>query len=205
MKTLSRILSGIFSPLLLPTYSVALAFLATALAYAPGGVRLRLLLICFAVTCIVPLIAILALKKLGAISDTGLNVREDRPVPYILVGICYGFCGIILSNAHAPSWLVAFMYAGVFAAVVNVVVNIWWKISAHLAAMGGALALVFRLASSELFLPQVSALGAVITAVILTGAVATARVYLGRHTLMQTVAGTANGFLWVWLFTAFSM
>ncbi len=30
-----------------------------------------------------------------------------------------------------------FLIAGAIAAVVSCIVNIWWKISAHLAAMGG--------------------------------------------------------------------
>ncbi len=35
--------------------------------------------------------------------------------------------------------------------------------------------------------------------IILAGAVMTARVYLGRHTLWQVLAGCANGFICVYL------
>ena len=42
-------------------------------------------------------------------------------------------------------------------------------------------------------------------AIILTGMVMTARVYLDRHTLMQVMAGAANGFVCVWLLSMLSL
>ena len=77
------------------------------------------------------------------------------------------------------------------------IVNRWWKISAHAAALGGIVALLFRIVASHyaLFNMNVWLSGAIIV----TGMVMTARVYLGRHTLWQVLAGCANGFLCVYL------
>ena len=85
--------------------------------------------------------------------------------------------------------------------LINAVVNLKWKISAHAAAMGGLVAMLFRIATMH---QSVVDLNIWISAVVvLAGAIMTARVYLQRHTLMQVIAGCANGFLCVWLLTMF--
>ena len=63
--------------------------------------------------------------------------------------------------------------------------------------MGGLVALMFRVIVSHYALYNMNLwISAVI---IVTGMVMTARVYLGRHTLWQVLAGCANGFLCVYL------
>lgn len=199
MKTISKILSTLFSPLLVPTYGVIIAFWCSILAGAPVGIRVRLTLVCFAITCLVPLMAILALWRLRVINDPGLNERRERTLPYLVTALSYGACSWALSNANAPDWVWLFPLGGMIAVVVSVIVNFKWKISAHLAGMGGLVALVFRMASEHVVAAGVDFLPVVAGCVFAAGAVGTARVFLGRHTLLQVIAGTANGFLCVYL------
>lgn len=201
MKIFSHILSTLFSPLLVPTYGVALAFLCSMLAVTPPGVRVRLTIVAFIITCLLPLVAIFLLHKLGIIKDRQLNERTERTYPYIASAIAYGACAWTLHHANAPAWLWLFMVGGVVAVVVNTIVNRWWKISAHLAAMGGLLALAFRIAAEHVVLPSVNYLAVVSAIVIATGLVGTARIFLGRHSLLQVLAGAANGFLCVYFIT----
>ena len=197
MKKISEILSAVFSPLLVPTYGMVLAAFLTILRMLPSNLLWTAIGITFVITCLVPVSAIVALYRSGVIKDPALNNRTERFIPYGVVVLCYLGCGFFFYKASAPFWLPMFFAGGALATVISTVVNCWWKISAHAAAMGGLVALVFRIVASHyaLFNMNVWLSGVIIVA----GLVMTARVYLRRHTLWQVLAGCANGFLCVYL------
>lgn len=197
MKKLSEILSAIFSPLLVPTYGMVFVAFLTILRLLPLNLLWTAVGITFVITCLVPVSVIIALYRSGVIKDPGLNERTERLVPYAVVILCYAGCSFFFYKAHAPFWLPMFFAGAALATLINTVVNRWWKISAHGAAMGGLVALLFRVVASHYALFNMNVwLSAVIIA---AGLVLTARVYLGRHTLWQVIAGFANGFLCVYL------
>lgn len=94
------------------------------------------------------------------------------------------------------------MAGATLATIISGVVNRWWKISAHMAAMGGLVAMMFRILDIGMAAPGGHFMLFTILIVIAAGAVGTARIYLDRHTLLQVLAGTANGFLCVFLLSA---
>lgn len=201
MKRVSQILSHIFSPLLVPTYGMILASFLSVLSVLSARVLCTTVAITFVITCVIPACGIMTMYKTGFLTDPGVNVRTERSLPYALTILCYVGCCFFLYRAGAPSWLTMFYAGGGAAALINAVVNLKWKISAHAAAMGGLVAMLFRIAAMH---QSVVDLNIWISAVVvLAGAVMTARVYLQRHTLMQVIAGCANGFLCVWLLTMF--
>lgn len=201
MKRVSQILSYIFSPLLVPTYGMILASFLSVLSVLSARVLCTTVAITFVITCVIPACGIMAMYKTGFLTDPGVNVRTERSLPYALTILCYVGCCFFLYRAGAPSWLTMFYAGGGAAALINAVVNLKWKISAHAAAMGGLVAMLFRIAAMH---QSVVDLNIWISAVVvLAGAIMTARVYLQRHTLMQVIAGCANGFLCVWLLTMF--
>lgn len=197
MKKFSEILSAVFSPLLAPTYGMILAAFLTILRFLPANLLWTAIGITFVITALVPVGAIIALYRAGIIKDPGLNERTERYIPYGVVILCYLGCGFFFFKANAPLWLPMFFVGGAVATMINVIVNRWWKISAHGAAMGGMVALMFRIVASHYALFNMNVwLSAVVIA---AGLVMTARVYLGRHTLGQVLAGCANGFICVYL------
>lgn len=201
MNKIATILSLVFSPLLVPTYGVALALWVSALSSVPFSVRFGVVAVTFVITGVVPLLAIAGLWRLGMIKDPGVNERTDRTVPYVITAASYLACTVYLYNANAPLWLVGFLAGAFAAAIVSLVVNRWWKISAHMAAMGGLVAIAFRIAMSDYAI--VDMLWVIVTVVLAAGLVGTARVGLHRHTLWQVIAGAANGFVWVMLLSMF--
>ncbi len=199
MNKISHIISWVLSPVLIPTYAVFTSLWITTLAVLPVGLRINVVLMTFLLTSIVPMLAIILLYKMKLISHPGLNNRKERYIPYVITAICYLGAAWYMLRIHAPSWLYMFLIAGAIAAVVSCIVNIWWKISAHLAAMGGFVALLFRILSDgiciyDIWIP-------ISVAVLLTGMLGSARIQLHCHTFWQVIAGAANGFLWVYLLT----
>jgi len=193
----AHIISSIFSPLLIPTYGIFMALWTSILMFLPLKLRWGVVSVTFVITCIIPLLAILSLWRLGYISRPSLNSREERTVPYIITGLCYLGCAFYLSQINAPGWIIAFPAGGCLAVAICSLINLKWKISAHLAAMGGLLAMMFRIAS--LHVNAVPMNGWLTVLVILAGIIGSSRILLKCHTSAQVVAGTAVGFLSVYL------
>ncbi|MCM1110913.1 MAG: hypothetical protein NC336_06895 [Clostridium sp.] len=200
MKRFSDFLSFIFSPLLVPSYGVALALWFSMLVYLQTGFKLQIVLFVFIITAVIPAALILLLKVFGFVSDIGLNNQKERTLPYCIVCLSYLVTAYYFMVERFPSWIVLFMAGATLAVIISLVVNIWWKISAHLAAMGGAVGLLMRIIADG---DEIAAtFPMLLTMIVLTGLVAMARVYLGRHTLGQVIAGSLNGAICVFVATA---
>jgi len=197
MKKISEILSAVFSPLLVPTYAMTLAAFLTILNFLPGNLLLTAIGITFVITCLIPISAIIALSRSGVIGDLRLNERKDRSLPYWITTLCYMGSAFFFYKASAPFWLPMFFAGAAAATIINAVVNLWWKISAHGVAMGGLTALIFRVTVSHYSIVNMNVWLSLV--IVVTGMVLTARIYLERHTLLQVLAGCANGFLCVYL------
>ena len=187
------------SPLLVPTYGFMLAMFLTPLHYLPAATQWATIGVIFFVTAVIPAGAILLMHRLGVVTDVALNERSERTAPYVVSCVCYLAATFYLIKMHAPTWLWLFMLAALLALVINVVVSKWWKISAHMTAMGGLVGLLCRLQADGLGVHDLTLW--VMGAVLLTGLVGTARVYRDRHDLWQVLAGTLCGFGSVFLLT----
>lgn len=195
----SNLLSWIFVPLLMPVYGLILAFGLSVLDVAPMGMRVTFTLIVTAINVVIPMVLVVLLKKMGIIQDLGLNGRKERLIPYIITIICYGATSWFMASKGAPMWLSLFFAGGSLAALINLVVNFWWKISAHAAGIAGIVALLIRIERDgspepELFFWLLLAVG-------ITGLLGSARVWLGRHTVWQVLAGYVVGFCSVFFLT----
>ncbi len=200
MYKFCKIISAIFSPLLVPTWAMILISYISVLSFIPTGALWATIGVVFLITAIVPAVGILTLQRAGLVTDPGLNNRGERAYPYMIVMLCYGVCAYFLTRAGAPGWLPLFFLGALATSFINLVVNKWWKISAHAAAMAGLIAMLLRLVAVHQNV--VSLDGWITGAVLATGLVMTARVYMGRHTLLQVLAGAANGALCVWIISS---
>lgn len=198
-NALSNLVSWIFVPLLMPVYGILIAFNLSILDFTPFRSKLVFTLITAAFTVLVPMLAIFLLKRLGLVDDLGLNNRKERFIPYLVMILCIGGTGVFMWYKHAPMWLAMFFAGGALAAVINMIVNFRWKISAHAAGVAGIVALIVRIIHDGF--PQEGIVGWLIAWIIIGGAVGSARVWLGRHTVLQVLAGYLVGFLCVFLLT----
>lgn len=193
---LANILSWVFVPLLMPVYGMLLIFSLSFLTYAPFSTKLVFTLIVFGANFVVPMLLVIMLKKLGIINDIGLNGRKERLIPYIITIVCLAGTGFFLYMKMAPIWVAMFYGGGALAGLINMLVNLKWKISAHAAGIAGVVAMLIQVIKAG---PSADGMvwwiaGAIVTA----GLLGSARIWLGRHTLMQVLAGSAVGFLSVW-------
>ncbi|MDO4319058.1 MAG: hypothetical protein Q4C34_00645 [Bacteroidales bacterium] len=187
----AQIVSDVFSPLLIPTYGMAMAMWITPLRAVPESSRLIATLIVAAVTALVPLGAIMLLMKLGRVSDTAISNTRERLVPYSIAVVCYCAAAWVVRSIGAPWWLTMFFCGAAFATAVSLVITLVWKISAHSTAVGGLVGMMLWFTVSGL--ADVHAMIWLSMVIVLAGVVGTARLLLDRHTLAQVLAGLALG------------
>ena len=192
---MANFLSTVFSPLLMPTYGIFLALWVSVLCLLPYGTRVTTIFMCMGITCILPLIFLSVLRHFKLVKDLHVNVREQRLLPYLFTTLCYAIAAYYLFFKHSPQWLVMFMVGSALTVLVMALINLKWKISAHLAGIGGVIALIYQihvmgLSAFDLFW----LLSAII---ILAGMLGSSRLILRRHSIWQVLAGVVVGFLCV--------
>ncbi len=193
---ISCFFSILLTPLLMPTYGMIVALWMSNLLVLTLPAKLTVILVVFAMTCILPALLFLLLKFLKVISSTELNNRKERLLPYIITIVCYVATAMYLFSINAPQWLWMFMFGGGCAALISMIVNFKWKISAHMAGIGGFIALVWRINADGDVIFEL--LPVICAAIFIAGVLGTSRIAMERHTFWQVVAGAANGFICVY-------
>lgn len=188
----AHIISDLFSPLLAPTYGMAVAMWLTRLHYLPLGVRLWATLGVTFITAIIPVTAIALLIRAGKVSDTSISDPRQRTVPYLVSILCYIGAAVYINALKAPSWLVVFFVGAAVVSTLSMLINRKWKISAHTGGTGGLAAIIFWLALNGYI--EYSPLAWVSAGFALVGIMAWSRLYLEHHTLMQVFAGATLAF-----------
>ncbi len=198
-KTISKcahVISWLLVPLLMPVYGIILIFNLSILSLSPATTKLVFTLIVFGINFIFPLLMVLLLKKMKLIDDIGLNGRKERLIPYIISIVCLGGTAWLLWNKGVPMWVAMFYAGGALAALINMIVNFKWKISAHAAGIAGIVAMLIQITKDGFPMPGMTLW--IAGAILLAGLLGSARVWLGRHSLMQVLAGNTVGFICVW-------
>lgn len=195
MKNVARFFSLVLHPLLMPFYGMVLFFTISYLVIYPFKIRALLALSVLFFTYVLPAVSIFILYRMKIISSINLNNRSERFWPYLICLICYIACGFVLYKAKLPLWVLGYMAGGVASILINTLITFKWKISAHLTGMGGILGAAFALCQMQFMFP----VGLIALLILLTGVLGTSRVLMGRHTLMQVLAGTLNGFVCIYL------
>ena len=191
LHTLSRVWSGLFNPFWIPFLGFAGLFLFSYLSILPTPYKVRALTLVYTFTILLPMLGIWTYQKLKGQGMKDLSVREARFVPYVMSIVSYAVCLLLLSQMGLPRYLVGIIGATLMAMVACMLINFWWKVSAHMAGMGG---LVGGLVSFGLLFGY-NPLGWLCAAILASGLLGTARMILKEHTLGQVLCGFLIGFL----------
>lgn len=193
----ARFFSSVLTPLVMPTYGVFLVLWTSVLCLLPIGTRILVLTMIFGITTVLPIFAIGVLHHFKIISDKRLNKRKERLIPYAFAILCYAAAALYLNSIHSPMWFTMFAAGGGLACLVSLVINQWWKISAHMAGIGGVIALLYQIHVQGL--SAFNLFWLLCFFILLAGLLGTSRMVLKRHDLLQVLAGFANGYICVTL------
>ena len=196
---IATFLSVVFHPLIITTYLFAILFLITPELAGVSALELpglgSLLLLIFLNTFIAPTIIIYYFYRLGIISTLHVDSLAERRLPYLASIIIYTIATYLFGWKLQPiaelAPQIAILLGSVTISLIIVaVVSLFWKISAHATGMGGAIgiltSLIIRFEEHLLLTP-------LLIAILITGFLLSARLYLNAHTPAQIMAGFACG------------
>lgn len=197
-------ISVVFQPLLMPTLVFGMMLFAVPEATTiPEEFKFRIFFLIVLSTLLIPMISIIGLRMSGMVKSLHMTDRKDRAIPFLLT--CVYFI-LTLFFLYQKSELDPILWQGMgvisFSVIVLTVVTFFWKMSAHMIGVGGLLAVVFVLGSKfsnfQLVYPLLLVL-------LLTGSVASSRLYLNAHKPLEVYGGFFTGFLiclagfsWLW-------
>lgn len=187
---LSRALSWVLHPFVVPLYVMAFMLLTDGfLSRLPVSVKNYLAWVVMLYAAIVPMLSIGFMRALGLLKDLGLHSQRSRLLPLFVGVVSYLLCAVTLSDVAVAMIVRKFVVAAACCEVLALVVTPFWKISLHLICMGGVTAM-FTLLS-------VAGAGqhfwALVVSILLSGALASARLHLGSHNPWQVTAGYFGG------------
>ena len=183
--------SVIFTPFYLPITGMVAVFLFSYLRIMPWTYKLSILLMVYLFTVLITTMLIRLYRRYQGWSLLHLLARERRVIPYVISILCYFTCYNILTHHNVPHIITSILVAALVVQILCALVNVWWKISTHTAAIGGVTGGVIAFA----FIFNFNPIWWLTLVILLGGLVGSSRMMLRQHTLAQVVCGFLLGML----------
>jgi len=178
-KYIAKIISYLFIP---PAMNLFI-FLLYSNRYDNGQKGIAVILSALIFGFILPIVTFIILRKKGKVIDNDATIKEERTVPY-LYGIGFSLLAILfLHISKTSSQSIILWEAYLINSIVLVIVNKYWKISAH--AMGAAIPLGAAMLLNNIWI-------AIFFIILLL--VGWSRYKLKVHTLPQIIGGSFVGY-----------
>ncbi|MDR3611392.1 MAG: hypothetical protein P4L27_12570 [Ignavibacteriaceae bacterium] len=176
----ARVISTVFVP---PSLSLIIFTLLAFNDETASGKIIITLLVTLIFAFILPITLFYILRKKGKIVNADATIKEERTLPFSVSILFYslGIIILILFNINIVS--IAFWFCYISNTVFIIIINKYWKISAHMMGASGPFA-------AACFVFGISALPFILILFI----IGWSRIYLKCHNIYQVLAGGALGF-----------
>lgn len=193
-KNTQLVISTLFHPVFINIASLLLLFtLFPSLAAMSYQSKSTVISVIVSLTAIIPLVIVGLLKITNSISSIQMEDKKDRKWPYIATVMGYIFSFYLLHKVGVSSILLKYLLAGIGIVVSISLINYFWKISVHMASMGALLGLLV-IANFDNYIDLRLMIAGI---VLISGIVASARLFANAHNILQIISGFALGFAWM--------
>ncbi len=193
MKYFAHTISVLFHPMLMVTYGCLLLFFGiknTVFEYlTPFETKWRITLIVFAFSFAFPVLNIFILYKLKRLPSLILSQQRDRTFPYIMTSLFYFGLFYLLKDINIWNPLKLFILGGGLGILLSALINLKFKISAHMVGIGGLLGALISVS----YLIKFDMTLFYIASIIIAGLIGTSRLYLKEHKPYQLYTGFLLG------------
>jgi hypothetical protein len=189
---LSSIISILFHPVVMPLAGVFILLnWGGWLNMIPPEGKRYILLVVAVTTLLLPLAMMPLLMRFKIISDYRLSEISERRVPLLIMALLYMAGAYILQKADAPVILSLFLNGSSMVVLTVAIINWRWKISTHLAGIGGVTGMVLAISLRWMLNEQL------ILAILflMAGLAGYARLRNDEHTPGQVYTGYLVGFV----------
>lgn len=195
MKAFANSISVLFHPLLMATYGCLLLFYGiknTVYDFmTPPETKWRISLVVFVFTFVFPVLNILILYKLRRIPSICMENQNERTFPYIMTSLFYLGLFYLLKDVSIWGSFKLFILGAGMAILLTALINMKYKISAHMVGLGGLLGVLLSVA----WLIKFDMTMFFIVLILISGLTAVCRLYLQQHTPSQIYTGFLLGFI----------
>lgn len=193
MHRAAKLFSWVFQPLFMPLIGT-LVFLSLpfySFRLLPEAVYWYVIICNLFFTLLLPVLMIFMLLRYDMISSIYLDKREDRIYPIIFALIFQVANYYFITRAELPGPYLYFLIGGIFSLLVILILTYYWKVSLHMAGVGGVCGAFFALA--VIWPVELRMLLACFF--LIAGITGTARLLLNAHTNAQLAVGYLLGFV----------
>jgi membrane-associated phospholipid phosphatase len=131
------------------------------------------------------------MKALGFIKSVDMEDRQDRIIPFIATMTFYIWAYLVVKNYFdfmLPIYSI-FILGTVVSVMLSFFINLFLKLSIHMVGMAGLMAGTLLMMMNS----EKSLIGVFLVIIVLTGLVASARLYLKAHTPKEVFIGFLIG------------
>lgn len=194
---MSRVLSVVFQPLLIPFYSLLLLSLYTDLfSYYKYGIKSFLLPV-LSLTFIIPFAFTVILRSTGYIANFALSKAKDRILPYLIFIISNSSLIYIFSQINVPAWFLIFLSSPIAIAICGFIVNFYCRVSMHMLALGNMVSTVICIC---FMLEGINPYGLIMILFLISGLVAVSQLYLEKSTPTEIYVGFLIGLILTYIY-----
>ncbi|MBQ3148332.1 MAG: hypothetical protein IJB87_03095 [Alistipes sp.] len=191
LKRLSKILSAVFHPSFVPIYLVALLLFADSVYdMFPLRIKFYLLWVVALYALVIPFVGRALLKRADKWGGGKIKHLRSKAIPLLLGTCCFLLCAITLMKSPSLIMFRKIALAAAMSELFCLLTLPLWRASLHMTAMGAATAALVTLniiGAQNMFWVMMAS-------IIITGMLASARLYLGRNNGIQILAGFIGGF-----------
>ena len=189
MLRVARITSIVFTPFSIPFLAFLVLFLFSYLRIMPILYKGIVLGIVYCFTILTPTITIFLFRKINGFARQELSERKKRYVPILLTIISYVFCVLMMRKLNIPWYMTGIIFVSLVISIICILVNLKWKLSEHMAGMGGIIGGLVSFSALFSYNPVVW----LCLFILIAGILGSARIVLGHHTLGEVLSGFVVG------------
>jgi len=186
-----KFISTILHPIVLPTLGVFIYFVFVSQSFEK---RLQLIVLglVFTLTYLVPLLMLLLLKKFRFIKDFQVSTIKERRFPIIFMMLLLYFLGnSIIQIPTIRNLGILFFGTSLSLTCIYVLFSLKLKSSLHLVSMGNMIGFFLIMTNIN----SLSMLPIIILLILLSGILASSRMYLKAHTPIELLIGFSLGII----------
>ena len=192
LRVVAKLLTYLFHPLFISTYLMGFLIFFHPYAFASDDHRQKVFKFINIVFCdtFLPLFSVFLMWRLQFVQSMLLRTQKDRIIPYMVAMIFYWWTWHLYQNwEDVPVTAIHFLMGAFLAVCAAFFCNIFFKISMHAVAMGGALMFFVLFGFHDLYASGLY----IALALLFTGLVCSSRLILSAHSGFEVWAGLVAG------------
>jgi hypothetical protein len=196
MTQFAKFISFLFHPVFMPLVGLIIIF-NSGVYFMDVPVEYKRFVYLVVILChiLLPLSILPVLIYLKHLRNYSLDIRRERLIPLFFTTICF-YIGYYFVSKLAPVRLInLFLFSSTVVIFILLFVSLFWKISIHMTGIGGLTGMILVLS----FTYGIDSTIVLSFSIFVAGLIATSRLALQSHSILQLTAGYLTGLLSVFV------